>query len=68
MMAKDGLEVTDEGVFVKWKPLIEVESRVEWQGGTPNSSAIVPGVDFAQLLKPHVNKRIKVTIEVLNES
>lgn len=61
----DKLGLDSEGKFYRGRKLLEFEGKIE---GTIGVQAIVPGIDFCQLLKAHVTKRVKIIIEVIEES
>lgn len=71
-MSEDKLKIDGNGNFYKWEKLLEIEAKVEAPSGTSTAAVPtagkVPGVNFDELLKGHVGKKVKITVEVRNES
>ncbi len=70
---EEKLKVNDKGYFLQWKTCFEAESEVLCTGGTTGTDGkitggtiSIPGINFTELLRPHNNKKVKVTIKVLD--
>ena len=59
------VKITKEGLFIRWREIMHYEGKPEQTSST--SSVIIPGVEISNLLRPHVGKKVRIIIEVLEE-
>jgi hypothetical protein len=62
----NGLKVDNDGNFYKWVEILDVEVKVEPDTANVQGSKI-PGINMAELLKPHVGSKVRVIVQVKKE-
>lgn len=71
-MSEDKLKIDNDGSFYRWKKLIDIMTKVEpptgTAAGTTPTAGKIPGINFDELLKGHIGKEVKISIEIKNES
>lgn len=67
------IKINREGNFYKWNRIFDIESRVDV--GSPSRGMSdggmmprIPGVNIGELLYMHAGKKVRIIVEVVEES
>jgi hypothetical protein len=67
MNDSEKMKIDNEGNFYKWETKGIIVGRVEKDSPTP-TKGLLSGYDFEKLLKPYIDREVRVTIEIKKES
>ena len=73
-MGNNPVQLDKSGSFFKWKNFFTLESKIVCIGGTTSSSGSIEGgavsvlgISFPEVFRSHIGKKVRVTLDVLDE-